>query len=162
MSIETWLGFIAAAAVLLIIPGPTILAVISYSISHGRRAKLPLVAAVTLGDSTALVLSLVGLGAVLRASAAWFAVIKIAGGLYLLYLGMKMLRTGVSPIERLTLIATLKALESQLLNGDRPAAQLTRFAIISRLEDEQLDYDSHMELEFEQRLLTARFYRDAA
>jgi threonine/homoserine/homoserine lactone efflux protein len=99
VSIETWLGFVAAATVLLIIPGPTILAVISYSIAHGRRANFPLIAAVTLGDSTALVLSLLGLGTLLRASAAWFAVIKIAGGLYLIYLGIKMLRAGVSPLK---------------------------------------------------------------
>lgn len=97
MSITLWLAFVAASAVLLIIPGPTILTVISYSLSHGRRANVPLVAAVALGDSTALVVSLLGLGALLAASAFWFTVIKWAGGLYLLYLGIKLLRAGVSP-----------------------------------------------------------------
>ena len=58
MPVELWLAFVAASAVLLIIPGPTILTVISYSMSHGRRANVPLVAAVALGDSTALVVSL--------------------------------------------------------------------------------------------------------
>ncbi len=95
MSTELWLGFVAASAILLIIPGPTILTVISYSISHGKRANVPLVIAVALGDSTALVLSLLGLGALLAASAFWFTVIKVAGGLYLLYLGIKMLRSGI-------------------------------------------------------------------
>jgi len=99
MSIETWLGFVAAAAVLLIIPGPTILAVISYSIAHGRRANVPLIAAVTLGDSTALVLSLLGLGTLLRASASLFILVKVAGVLYLIYLGIKMLRAGVAPLQ---------------------------------------------------------------
>ena len=42
MSIELWLAFVAASAVLLIIPGPTILTVISYSVAHGRRANVPL------------------------------------------------------------------------------------------------------------------------
>jgi homoserine/homoserine lactone efflux protein len=97
MSIELWLAFVAASAILLIIPGPTILTVISYSISHGRRANVPLVAAVALGDSTALVVSLLGLGALLAASAFWFTVVKLAGGLYLLYLGIKLLRAGISP-----------------------------------------------------------------
>ena len=69
MAIEVWLAFVAASAVLLIIPGPTILAVISYSVAHGNRANVPLVAAVALGDSTALFASLVGLGALLAASA---------------------------------------------------------------------------------------------
>lgn len=96
MSFEIWLAFVAAAAVVLIIPGPTILTVISYSVSHGRRAGIPLVAAVALGDSTALVLSLLGLGALLAASVFWFTVIKMIGGCYLLYLGVKMLRAGGS------------------------------------------------------------------
>src|SRR4051812_7582819 len=99
MPIELWLAFVAASAVLLVIPGPTILTVISYSMAHGRRANVPLVAAVALGDSTALVLSLLGLGALLSASAFWFTIIKWAGGLYLLYLGTKMLRAGVSSAE---------------------------------------------------------------
>ena len=95
MTLETWLAFVAASAVLLVLPGPTILTVIGYSITHGRRANLPLVAAVALGDATALALSLIGLGALLQASAAWFTAIKWAGGLYLLYLGVRMLRAGL-------------------------------------------------------------------
>lgn len=99
MSIQLWLAFVAATAVLLIIPGPTILTVISYSMAHGKRANIPLVAAVALGDSTALVVSLFGLGALLAASAFWFTVVKWAGGLYLLYLGIKLLRAGISPMQ---------------------------------------------------------------
>ena len=96
MTPELWLAFVAASVVVLAIPGPTILTVISYSLASGRRANLPLVAAVALGDSTALAMSLLGLGAVLATSAFWFTVIKWAGGLYLLYLGIKMLRAGAS------------------------------------------------------------------
>jgi threonine/homoserine/homoserine lactone efflux protein len=66
--------------------------VISYALTHGRRANVALVAGVALGDSTALLLSLVGLGAVLAASAVAFTAVKWAGGLYLIYLGLKMLR----------------------------------------------------------------------
>jgi len=54
--IELWLAFAGASVILLVIPGPTILTVISYSLTHGRRANLALVAGVALGDSTALVL----------------------------------------------------------------------------------------------------------
>lgn len=99
MSLTLWFAFVAASAVLLILPGPTILAVISYSVAHGKRARLPLVAAVALGDSTALVLSLLGLGALLATSALWFTVVKWVGGLYLIYLGIKLLRAGVAPAE---------------------------------------------------------------
>lgn len=96
MSIEIWFAFAVASTALLIIPGPTILTVVSYSIAQGRRANIPLVAAVALGDSTALVFSLLGLGAVLATSAFWFTVIKWLGGLYLLYMGIKLLRAGIS------------------------------------------------------------------
>jgi threonine/homoserine/homoserine lactone efflux protein len=99
MSIQLWLAFVAASALLLIIPGPTILTVISYSVAHGRRANLPLVAAVALGDSTALLLSLLGLGALLATSAVWFTAVKWAGGLYLLYLGVRLMRAGFAPTE---------------------------------------------------------------
>ena len=99
MSVQLWLAFVAASAVLLVIPGPTILTVISYSMAHGRRAQVPLVAAVALGDSTALVVSLLGLGALLATSALWFTAIKWVGGLYLLYLGVKLLRAGIASTE---------------------------------------------------------------
>ena len=92
VTLDIWLAYAAATIVLLVIPGPTILTVISYSLTHGRRANVALVAGVALGDSTALLLSLVGLGAVLAASAALFTAVKWAGGLYLIYLGVKMLR----------------------------------------------------------------------
>src|SRR5687768_1337045 len=94
MSIESWVAFATASAILLVIPGPTILTVISYSVTRGRNAALPLIAAVALGDSTALALSLVGLGTLLAASAVAFTIVKLAGAIYLIYLGVKMLRAG--------------------------------------------------------------------
>lgn len=98
MTIELWAAFAMASALLLVIPGPTILTVISYSIAHGSRANVPLVAAVALGDCTALFLSTVGLGAVLATSALMFNAVKWAGGLYLIYLGIKLLRSNASPV----------------------------------------------------------------
>jgi len=99
MSIELWLAFVAASAVVLIVPGPTVLTVVSYSIAQGRRASLPVVAGVALGDATAVPVSILGLGALRAASAAVFTAAKLAGGLYLLYLGIRLLRAGVKPAE---------------------------------------------------------------
>lgn len=99
MLLESWFAFVLASAVLLVIPGPTILAVISYSIAHGRKANIPLVAAVALGDSTALFASIVGLGTLLAMSAFWFTVVKVVGGVYLLFLGVKLFRSGMVPTE---------------------------------------------------------------
>jgi threonine/homoserine/homoserine lactone efflux protein len=73
MSLEIWFAFVAACAVLLIIPCPTILTAISYSMAHGRRANVPLVAAVALGDSTALAVS--G-GSLLGAAGVWALVAR--------------------------------------------------------------------------------------
>jgi len=99
MAIEIWAAFALATCILLVIPGPTILTVISYSIAHGRCANIPLVAAVALGDSTALILSIAGLGALLSTSAWMFTAVKWVGGLYLIYLGIKLILASGSPVN---------------------------------------------------------------
>jgi len=93
VSIEIWVAFVLAAMVILIIPGPTIILVISKAIAHGRKAVLPLVVGVTLGDFTAMSLSFLGLGAILASSAALFSVLKWIGAVYLIYLGIKLWRS---------------------------------------------------------------------
>lgn len=92
MTFETWIAFSVAAAIVLIMPGPTILAVISQSLAHGRKAVIPLAVGVTLGDFTAMSLSLLGLGAILAASAILFSMLKVVGALYLIYLGVRLWR----------------------------------------------------------------------
>ncbi len=99
MPLEIWLAYVATSAVVLAIPGPTILLVLSYSIAHGRQATLPLVAGVALGDAVAITLSLIGLGTLLAASAFWFTIIKWIGGLYLIYLGITLLRGVRKPMQ---------------------------------------------------------------
>ena len=97
MTIETWLAFVAASTVLLAIPGPTVMLVISYGLGEGRRSAWATVAGVALGDFTAMTLSLLGLGAVLAASAALFTVLKWAGAAYLVYLGVRLWRSEPRP-----------------------------------------------------------------
>jgi len=109
MNIELWLAFVAASSILLVIPGPTILTVLSYSLARGPSAIVPLVAAVALGDATALFLSLLGLGALLATSALWFTAIKWIGGLYLLYMGVSLIRAGTSSLE----LSTPNAIQSK-------------------------------------------------
>ncbi len=95
MTVEIWLAFVAASAVVLAIPGPTILLVIGQSLGAGRRGALPLVAGVALGDLTAMTLSLAGLGAVLATSATAFTVVKWLGAAYLIWLGVSLWRARV-------------------------------------------------------------------
>jgi threonine/homoserine/homoserine lactone efflux protein len=94
MTLETWLAFTAASAVLLVIPGPTILLVVSYALGQGWRTALPMAVGVALGDFTAMSLSLLGLGALLAASATLFTVLKWMGAAYLVWLGVKLWRAG--------------------------------------------------------------------
>jgi len=96
MSLDHWLAFVAASAILLAIPGPTVLLVISYALGHGRRSALGTVAGVALGDFTAMTASMVGLGALLSASADVFTVLKWIGAAYLIYLGIKLWRVPVA------------------------------------------------------------------
>jgi threonine/homoserine/homoserine lactone efflux protein len=96
MSIEHYLAFIAASAIMLAIPGPTILLVISYSISHGHKFAMATVAGVALGDFTAMTASMLGLGALLATSAGIFTVLKYVGAAYLVYLGIKLWRAPVT------------------------------------------------------------------
>lgn len=96
MPIETWLAFVAASAVLLAIPGPTILLVISYALGHGRKIASATVAGVALGDFTAMTASMLGLGALLATSATLFTALKWIGAAYLIYLGIKLWRAPAS------------------------------------------------------------------
>ena len=91
MTIELWLAFVVASSIMLVIPGPTIITVIAYATSHGKKATLPLVLSVSLGDISVISLSVLGIGSLLAISSKAFIIVKIIGGLYLLYLGLKMI-----------------------------------------------------------------------
>ena len=96
MSFEHWLAFAAASAVMLAIPGPTILLVISYALGQGWRTAFPIALGVALGDFTAMTLSMLGVGALLATSATIFTTLKWVGAAYLIYLGVKLFRAGGS------------------------------------------------------------------
>ncbi len=89
---ELYLGYVLATIAVLVVPGPTIVLVISYALAHGRRSALACVVGVGLGDATGVTLSLIGLGAILAASATLFTILKWVGALYLIWLGIKMWR----------------------------------------------------------------------
>lgn len=96
MPIENWLTFAMAAAILLAIPGPTILLVVSYALGHGRKPAAAIVAGVALGDLTSMTASMLGLGAILAASSDLFAALRWVGAAYLICLGIKLWRAPVA------------------------------------------------------------------
>ncbi|CUH52871.1 LysE family translocator [Shimia marina] len=93
MSFDLWLTFVAASTALLLIPGPTILLVLSYALTQGRKVAVATAAGVAFGDLIAMSASLMGLGAIVLASATAFMVLKWLGAAYLMWLGYKMLRS---------------------------------------------------------------------
>lgn len=96
MTLEHWLAFAAASAILLAIPGPTVLLVVSYALSQGRRTAAAMAVGVTLGDLTAMTASMLGLGALLAASATLFTILKWLGAAYLVFLGVRLWRAPVA------------------------------------------------------------------
>lgn len=96
MSFDLWLTFVAASTALLLIPGPTVLLVLSYALSKGRSVALASAAGVALGDLIAMSASLAGLGALVLASATLFSALKWIGAAYLIWLGVKLIRSAPS------------------------------------------------------------------
>ena len=96
MPIDLWLAFVAASTALLLIPGPTVLLVLSYALSQGKRVAVASATGVALGDFIAMTASLLGLGALVLASATLFTVLKWVGAVYLIWLGIKLLRSAPS------------------------------------------------------------------
>lgn len=92
MEFALWLGFVLASTALLLVPGPTVILVASYAMTHGRKVALATAAGVAAGDFVAMSASLLGLGALVLASAELFVLLKWIGAAYLVYLGMRLLR----------------------------------------------------------------------
>ena len=92
MSIEIYLAYVAACILITIIPGPTVTLIIANSLTHGTRAGLLNVAGTQLGLAIMLGVLLVGLSSIIATMGFWFDWVRIAGAIYLVWLGWKLLR----------------------------------------------------------------------
>lgn len=92
LPIENLLAFLATALVVLVIPGPSVLFVVGRSIALGRRAGVFSVVGNTLGTVPAVIAVAFGVGAIVTSSVIAFTAIKIAGAVYLIYLGVQAIR----------------------------------------------------------------------
>jgi threonine/homoserine/homoserine lactone efflux protein len=86
------LAFTLAALVLIVIPGPSVLFVVSRALAYGRRVALATVAGGAVGSSTLAVAVAIGVGAVVQASAFAYTAVKLAGTAYLIFLGVQAFR----------------------------------------------------------------------
>src|SRR5438552_16767829 len=89
-STALWLFSLTAVA-LLLVPGPAVLYVVVRSVEQGRRAGLASVAGIHLGTLVHVFAATVGLSALIVASALAFDVVKYAGAVYLVYVGVRKL-----------------------------------------------------------------------
>ena len=89
----SWLLFIVASLVLIATPGQDMILVMSRSVAQGAAAGVVTAAGVSVGLVGHTVLATLGLGAILRTSEWLFLALKLVGAVYLLYLGIGLLRT---------------------------------------------------------------------
>jgi len=99
VSIEVYLAYVAACAVIAVIPGPMVTLVVANSLTHGMRAGLLNVAGAQLGLAAMLGVLLVGLASVIAAMGAWFDWLRFAGAVYLVWIGWKLLRASGNVAE---------------------------------------------------------------
>lgn len=92
ISIHQLLLFSLTSIVLIFTPGPDIIYVLTRGIAQGRNAALAAAAGFSLGNIGHTLLAVLGLSAILASSATAFALVKIAGGAYLIFLGIKLWR----------------------------------------------------------------------
>ncbi|MEH6648553.1 MAG: LysE family translocator [Motiliproteus sp.] len=89
MPLDTWLLFCSASLLVILIPGPLSLLMITNSLNHGIIKSTPAFIGGTSASVILLTASATGLGALLLASESLFTAIRYAGALYLIYLGYR-------------------------------------------------------------------------
>jgi threonine/homoserine/homoserine lactone efflux protein len=93
LSPEQFIGFLLAAMLITISPGPDNLMVLGVGISRGRRQGMAFGLGCALGCLNHTVLATVGISALIAASPVAFITLKVCGGLYLIWLGIQALRS---------------------------------------------------------------------
>ena len=93
MTLELYITYVLACAVITLIPGPTVTVIVANSLAHGTRAGLLNVAGTQLGLGLMMAILVVGLSSIIAAMSWLFDWLRVAGAIYLVYLGWKLLRS---------------------------------------------------------------------
>ena len=83
-----WTGFVVASLIVGLLPGPGVTSIVGYALTAGLGTALASVFGATLGNATAMTLSLVGVGVLLEQSPLAFEILKWVGAAYLIGLGL--------------------------------------------------------------------------
>jgi threonine/homoserine/homoserine lactone efflux protein len=92
VTLQVYLAYVLACAVITLIPGPTVTVIVGNSLAHGTRAGLLNVAGTQLGLALMMGVLVVGLSSVIAAMGWLFDWVRLAGALYLAWIGWKLLR----------------------------------------------------------------------
>ena len=92
MPLETYIAYLVACAVIAIIPGPMVTLIVANGLRHGARAGLLNVAGAQLGLGMLMGLLVLGLSTIIATMGWWFDWLRLAGALYLVWIGFKLLR----------------------------------------------------------------------
>jgi threonine/homoserine/homoserine lactone efflux protein len=93
MTLEIYLAYVLACVLITVVPGPTVTVIVANSLAHGTRAGLLNVAGTQLGLALMMGTLIVGLTSVIEAMGWLFDWLRIAGALYLAWLGWKLIRS---------------------------------------------------------------------
>jgi homoserine/homoserine lactone efflux protein len=96
MTFKTWLLFLVMETALSLSPGPAVFYVVSQGARGALRRSLPAAAGIISANAIYFTLSATSLGAIIAASARFFTIAKWVGAAYLIYLGIKALRSAGS------------------------------------------------------------------
>lgn len=99
MAWHTFLLYLLAALGLSLTPGPNSLLVLTHGALHGQRKTLWTVAGGAIGFAMLIALSMLGIGALLQASAQALVLLKLLGGAYLVWLGVQLWRSPAIELE---------------------------------------------------------------
>lgn len=99
MELHIYLAFVIATAIMIALPGPSVILTVAHSISFGWRHALATVAGATVGIAVQLIIAAIGLTSLLNVVAEAFEWIRWAGAAYLVYLGIKQWRSASEPLE---------------------------------------------------------------
>jgi homoserine/homoserine lactone efflux protein len=92
MSLEVYLAYVIACALVAVIPGPTVALVVANSLTHGTRAGLLNVAGTQLALALMIGVLILGLASIMATMGWWFDWLRLAGAAYLVWLGWRLLR----------------------------------------------------------------------
>ena len=93
MTLTTYLLYLAAVALLVLSPGPTMLMCVTTAVQQGPRQAILSASGSVTAVLGVMLLSALGLGALLAASEAAFTAAKVVGAAYLIWLGIKTFRS---------------------------------------------------------------------